>query len=113
MTDLITTILLGFAVFCMAATPTLRIFRYLITLQKDINLLIETNRMQLLMLQHLGAAAISNLWKIRNDIYNWKCQWINREEYEAANQAQMMIADIEKQIELLSKIIKDDEGKDN
>lgn len=113
MTDLITTILLGFAVLCMAATPILRIFRYLITLQKDINLLIEINRTELLMLQHLGAAAISNLWKIRQDIYNWQCQWIAREDYEAADQAKMMITDIEKQIKLLSKIIKDDKSKDN
>ena len=113
MTDTITTILLSFAVFCMAATVILRLFRHILTLQKNIKLLIEANRMELIILQYLGKATVCNLWKIRQEIYNWQCQWAERDEFEAANQAKMIIEDIEKQIELISKTIEDDKNKDN
>lgn len=65
---------------------------------------------QLQMLKFISDAEASNLWKIRQEVYNWQCEWTAKEEYEAAQQAKIMVEHIEKLINSHSKIVKDNEN---
>lgn len=54
--------------------------------------------------------AASNLWKIRQEIYNWQQQWAARDEFEAAQQAKNMIQNIERLIEIHFKRVEENEN---
>ena len=57
--------------------------------------LVDATYVQLQMLKFIGDAEASNLWKIRQEIYDWQCRWAASDEYEAAQQAKIMIENIE------------------
>lgn len=78
------------------------------TMKKQVNymeIVINAIYAQLQMLRFLGDAEASNLWKIRQEIYNWQCQWTTMEEYEIAQQAKIMVAHIENLIKIHENII--------
>ncbi|MGN1216547.1 MAG: hypothetical protein ACI4TD_01070 [Phocaeicola sp.] len=78
-----------------------------------IDIVTDTMYIQLQMIKFLSDAETSNLWKIRQEIYNWQCQWAAKDEYEAAQQAQQMIKHIEELIQIhanLTKEYEDNEG---
>ena len=54
--------------------------------------------------------AASNLWKIRQEIYNWQQQWAARDEFEAAQQAKNMMQNIERLIEIHFKRVEENEN---
>lgn len=75
--------------------------------KKNTEILIQINSLQLQMLKLQNEAAISNLWKIRQEIYNWQCAWASQEEYEAAGAAKKMLQNIEYLINALEKTNED------
>lgn len=79
---------------------------------EHISLIVLMIHAQLQMLKFLGNAEVSNLWKIRQEIYSWKCKWAGQEEYEAAQQAQLMIENIEELIKIHSNITKQYENNE-
>lgn len=66
--------------------------------------------MQLKMQSYMEEVAASNLWKIRQEIYNWQQQWTARDEFEAAQQAKNMIQNIERLIEIHFKRVEENEN---
>lgn len=60
------------------------------------------------MLEFMSMAAWNNLWKIRQDIFNWKLQYIDREEFEAAEQAESAIKNITHLMDSYKKIYEND-----
>ena len=68
---------------------------------------------QLYILKFLGKAEASNLWKIRQEIYNWQCQWVEKDEYEAAKQAKIMIEHIEELINIHSNFTNHNENNES
>lgn len=59
-------------------------------------------------------AAVSNLWKIRQEINGWMQHWASLDEFEAAQQAKNMITNIENLIEIHTKRVhenEDNQGK--
>ena len=55
-------------------------------------------------------AAVSNLWKIRQEIYGWMQHWAAQDEFDAAQQAKNMIANIEKLIEIHTNRVHENEN---
>lgn len=54
-------------------------------------------------------AAVSNLWKIRQEINGWMQHWASLDEFEAAQQAKNMITNIENLIEIHTKRVHENE----
>lgn len=77
---------------------------------KYIDIIANTMYAQLQMLKFLSDAEASNLWKIRQEIYNWQCQWAAKDEYEAAQQAKQMIEHIEELINIHANSTKEYEN---
>lgn len=62
-----------------------------------------------LILTHINFTSDANeaiLWKIRQEIFTWQNQWAASEQYEAAQQAKIMLSNIEYLIENYRKNIK-------
>ena len=77
---------------------------------KCINLLTDTTIAQIHMLKFIVESNVCNLWKIRQEIYNWSRRWETDEEYEAAQQAQIMMQNIEKLIDIHLQTINNNEN---
>ena len=78
--------------------------------QDSLEALVNAAYIQLQTMKFITESSNCNLWKIRQEIYNWQCQWVEKEEYEAAQQAKLMLQNIEKLIKLHSNIT---EGNEN
>jgi len=74
---------------------------------ESIEALVQIESVQLEILKLQNQATISNLWKIRQEIYSWQCQWVSQEEYEAAGVAKKMVQNIEYLISTLEKTNED------
>lgn len=98
------------AVCCIIAIA----LRYRFSKQQTeyIDIIADTMDVQLQMIKFLSDAETSNLWKIRQEIYNWQCQWAAKDEYEAAQQAQQMIKHIEELIKIHANLTKEYEDNE-
>ena len=74
--------------------------------QQDMNtqLIMRAECTQLDILRLHGEMQYCNLWKIRQEIYNWQCKWSQEEHYEAAKNAKIMVEKVEELIDLYVKI---------
>lgn len=79
---------------------------------KRIEILIDAAYTQLQMLKFISEAEASNLWKIRQEVYNWQYKWAAQEEYEAAQQAKIMVEHIEELINIHSNIVHNNEDNE-
>lgn len=98
------------AVCCIIATTLL--YRFSKQQTEYIDIIADTMYVQLQMIKFLSDAETSNLWKIRQEIYNWQCQWAAKDEYEAAQQAQQMIKHIEELIKIHANLTKEYEDNE-
>ena len=96
------------------AISNLSIIAWLIRLsrqqEKQFDILLNALCTQLKMQSYMEEVAASNLWKIRQEIYNWQQQWAARDEFEAAQQAKNMIQNIERLIEIHFKRVEENEN---
>ena len=93
------------SVCALCSIVTLVILKRFIKEQENkTDILINSMYTQLQIIKYLGNAESCVLWKIRQDIYNWQCQWCEREEFEAAQQANMMNDNIEQLINFYKDI---------
>lgn len=97
-------------VCCIIATTLL--YRFFKQQTEYIDIIADTMYVQLQMIKFLSDAETSNLWKIRQEIYNWQCQWAAKDEYEAAQQAQQMIKHIEELIKIHANLTKEYEDNE-
>lgn len=96
------------------AISNLSIIAWLIRLsrqqEKQFDILLNALCTQLKMQSYMEEVAACNLWKIRQEIYNWQQQWAARDEFEAAQQAKNMIQNIERLIEIHFKRVEENEN---
>lgn len=78
--------------------------------QRQFDILLDALCTQLKMQSYMEEVAMSNLWKNRQEIYNWMQQWAARDEFEAAQQAKNMIENIEKLIEIHTNRVHENEN---
>lgn len=98
------------AICCVIAIA--RLYRLFKQQTKYINIIADAMYAQLQIIKFLSHAEASNLWKIRQEIYNWQCQWASKDEYEAAQQAKIMIEHIENLISIHTNITKEYEDNE-
>ena len=78
--------------------------------EKQFDILLNAICTQIKMQNYMEEVAVSNLWKIRQEIYNWMQQWASKDEFDAAQQAKNMITNIESLINIHNKRIHENEN---
>lgn len=81
--------------------------------EEKMQYLIEQNYSILAHISFSNDAEEMILWKIRQDVYNWQNMWASKEQYEDAQQAKIMIRNIEYLIENYRKNIKQHDSINN
>lgn len=108
---MIVSIVTSICAVCFIIATTL-LYRFFKQQTEYIDIIADTMYVQFQMIKFLSDAETSNLWKIRQEIYNWQCQWAAKDEYEAAQQAQQMIKHIEELIKIHANLTKEYEDNE-
>lgn len=102
-------IILG-AIGCVNISIVIWLIRLYKQQQKHFDILLNALCIQLKMQSYMEEVAVSNLWKIRQEIYSWMQHWAAQDEFDAAQQAKNMIENIERLIEIHTKRVQENEN---